>query len=62
MGKCEIIELTTKLFFRTPIKGGGKETGEKQKEEKQGIGILLFKLRTGCQLSIKNRIPCALEE
>ncbi len=33
---------------------------EKQKEEKQGIGILLFKIWIDCQLSIKNRIPFAL--
>ncbi len=115
MGKCEIIELTTKLFFCTPIKerrfynearqviidgtqlystqreldgkilhrthnrGTEKEYQEnyyyvleaklvlhrkilieKQKEEKQGIGILLFKIWIDCQLSIKNRIPFAL--
>jgi len=38
------------------------ESGEKQKEEKQGIGVLLFKIRIDCQLSIKNRIPFALGE
>ena len=45
MGKCEIIELTTKLFFRTPIKERrfyNEARIKNQKKKSQGTPYSLF--------------------